>query len=181
MPMVSGSGVQSSMRQRLRTLLLLLGFCGCSLPHPAAVGFINQTHHSDANLWVIWKAAQRSIARQIDLNPLQQAVGVPSRILPGDARAVGVMPRQLIVASRTDVSSASLFIATGEARTDPTGLIACPLPCNVRYAAAYSFFENPQTTYAGSWEFDGNNFNVILQYEFENQILSSLGYDMKWR
>jgi hypothetical protein len=132
-------------------------------------------------LWVIWKSAQQSIARQIDLNPLQQALGVPSNILAGDTRALGMMPRQLIVSSRRDVSSATLFTATGETRSDPTGLIACPLPCNARYAAAYSFFDNPRTTYAGSWEFDGNNFNVILKYEFENQILSSLGYDMKWR
>jgi hypothetical protein len=92
-----------------------------------------------------------------------------------------VMPRRLIVAPRRDVSSATLFTATGESRSDPTGLIACPSPCNVRYAAAYSFFENPRTAYAGSWEFDDDNFNVILQYEFENQILSSLGYDMTWR
>jgi hypothetical protein len=169
------------MGRRLRNLLFLLALCGCSLPHPAAVGFINQTRHSDANLWLIWKAAQKSIARQIDLNPLQQALGSPAHIVAGDTRALGAMPRQLIVASRKDVSSATLFTSTGEARSDPTGLIACPLPCNVRYAAAYSFFDNPRTTYAGSWEFDGNNFNVILQYEFENQILSSLGYDMKWR
>jgi hypothetical protein len=91
------------------------------------------------------------------------------------------MPHQLIVAARRDISSAALLKATGDARPDPTGLIACPLPCNVRYAAAYSFFRNPRTDYAGSWEFDGDNFNVILEYEFENQILSALGYDMKWR
>jgi hypothetical protein len=169
------------MGRRLRNLLFLLALCGCSLPHPAAVGFINQTRHSDANLWLIWKAAQKSIARQIDLNPLQQALGSPAHIVAGDTRALGAMPRQLIVASGRDVSSATLFTTTGEARTDPTGLIACPHPCNVRYAVAYSFFENESTTYAQSWEFDGNNFNVILQYEFENQILSSLGYDMKWR
>jgi hypothetical protein len=168
------------MGQRLRILLLLLGLCGCSFPHPPAVGFINQTRHSDANLWVIWKAAQESIARQIDLNPLQPA-GASPRVLPGDPRATGVMPHRLVVAARMDVSSATLFITTGENRSDPTGLIACPSPCNVRYAAAYSFFENPRTDYAGSWEFDGNNFNVILQYEFENQILSTLGYDMNWR
>jgi hypothetical protein len=169
------------MTQRLRILLLLLALCGCSFPHPATVGFVNQTRHTDADLWIIWKAAQKSIARQIDLNPLQQAAGVPLRILPGDRRATGVMPHQLIVAARADVSSALLFTSTGEVRSDPTGLIACPSPCNVRYAAAYSFFENPRTTYASSWEFNGDNFNLILQYEFENQILSSLGYDVKWR
>ena len=91
------------------------------------------------------------------------------------------MPHQLVVAARRDVSSTALFTAAGKYRPDPTGLIACPHPCNVRYAAAYSFFNNPRTNYAASWEFEGENFNVILKYEFENQILSALGYDMKWR
>src|SRR5450755_1281305 len=179
--MVSVGRFRSFMGQRLRILLLLLGLCGCSFPHPAAVGFINQTRHGDANLSVIWRTAQKSISRQIDLNPLQQALGAPSHILPGDTRALSVMPHQLVVAPRGDVASAVLFTATGETRSDPTGLIACPLPCNVRYAAAYSFFENPRTNYASSWEFNGDNFSVILQYEFENQILSTLGYDMQWR
>jgi hypothetical protein len=36
-------------------------------------------------------------------------------------------------------------------------------------------------TYAVSWEFAGNNFSTIVQYEFENQILHTLGYNMSWR
>jgi hypothetical protein len=35
--------------------------------------------------------------------------------------------------------------------------------------------------YAGSWEFAGDNLNVILEYEFENHILIALGYVMRWR
>ena len=71
--------------------------------------------------------------------------------------------------------------ATGEQRANPTGLIACPQPCNVRYATAYSLYRPELTKYAASWEFVGDNFNVILKYEFENHILSTLGYNMTWR
>jgi DNA-binding MarR family transcriptional regulator len=66
-------------------------------------------------------------------------------------------------------------------RADPTGLITCPQPCNVRYAPTYSLDSRPMSRYAASWEFSGNNFDFLLQYEFENQILSALGYDMQWR
>jgi len=92
-----------------------------------------------------------------------------------------VVPHQPLVAARSDVSSSVLLAATGDYRADPAGLIACPHPCNVRHAPAYWFYQQPLTRYAASWEFDGDNFSVILQYEFENQILSNLGYDMKWR
>jgi hypothetical protein len=54
-------------------------------------------------------------------------------------------------------------------------------PCNVRYTTAYSVYQLEFTKYAASWEFAGDNFNVILEYEFENQILNALGYVMTWR
>jgi hypothetical protein len=74
-----------------------------------------------------------------------------------------------------------LYAAMGMQHTDPTGLIACPQPCNVHYAPAYSLYAQPATRYAASWEFSGNNFDFLMQYEFENQILNALGYDMRWR
>jgi hypothetical protein len=170
------------MVQRLCVLALTLVLTGCgALPGAPPAGFVDQTRHTDADLWAIWKTAQQSIAQQIDLNPLQPASGAPQDILPGDPRALSAMPHQLSVAGRRDVTSAALFAATGDSRADPTGLIACPQPCNVRYSPAYSFYQQPLTRYASSWEFNGDNFSVILEYEFENQILSSLGYDMKWR
>ena len=64
---------------------------------------------------------------------------------------------------------------------NPTGLIACPQPCNVSYAAAYSLYSQNVSRYAASWEFVGNNFDALVQYEFENHILQGLGYDMTWR
>jgi hypothetical protein len=170
----------------LRSILIVLSVistgCGTAPPTAAPVGFVNHTHHSDADLQAIWTTAQQGIAQSINLNPLQQSqVNVSPQILPGDPRALNVMPRQITVTSVPDVSSNILFAATGTQRPNPTGMIACPNPCNVRYSTAYSFYSPPLTNYASSWEFDGDNFTVILEYEFENQILNTLGYDMKWR
>ena len=172
------------MRQNVVTVILTVVLLGCGgSPHsPAPVGFVNQTQHSDANLQAIWAEAQQSVAQQIDLNPLQQlSKNVSPETRPGDARALSVEPHQLLVAPEPDVSSATLFAATGQERSDPTGMIACPHPCNVRYSTAYSSYQPDLTRYAESWEFEENNFSVILEYEFENHILSALGYDMTWR
>ena len=160
---------------------VLLG-CGGSSPNPVSSGFLNHTQHSDADLQAIWTEAQQSVAEKIDLNPLQRlSQNVLTDTRPGDARALRVEPDQLLVASEPDVSSAVFLAATGEQRANPTGLIACPQPCNVRYATAYSLYRPELTKYAASWEFVGDNFNVILKYEFENHILSTLGYNMTWR
>ncbi len=161
-------------------LMLALFLMGCGSQPPA--GFVNQTRHSDDALWAIWHAAQQGIAQKIDLNPVQQtAENASPQILPGDPRALSILPRQLTVASEPDVSSSTLFAATGMQRPTPTGMIACPQPCNVRYATAYSTYQPGLTKYAASWETSAANFNAILQYEFENHILFSLGYDLRWR
>ena len=163
-------------------LLLCMLFSGCGTGPDTNATFINQTQHSDAQLWSLWKAAQNNLAKQIDLNPLQrQFSNATPHILTGDARALSVAPHQVLVSSQPDVTSAALFAATGTNRADPTGLIACPQPCNVSYAAAYSLYSRSASHYAASWEFVGNNFNALVQYEFENQILKTLGYDMTWR
>jgi len=158
-------------------LTMVLVGCGGD-PGSLPVGFVNQTQHSDADLWTIWKAAQKNVATEIDLNPVQEA---PPLILPGDSRALSVEPRQLTVAPEPDVSAQLLFQETGIRRNPPTGLIACPQPCDVRFAPAYSLYHPPLVKYAASWEFAGNNFSKIVQYEFENQILYALGYDVSWR
>jgi hypothetical protein len=172
------------MGRSLRVLILIvsLGGCGGGFPNALPVGFVNQTQHSDADLWTIWKSAQQSVAQEVDLNPLERSFHqAPPDLRPGDPRALRAMPHQLRVAAVPDVSSGALFAATGVYRADPTGLISCPQPCNVHYAAAYSWYPRQLTKYAASWEFQGDNFSIILQYEFENQILNGLGYDMKWR
>ena len=130
----------------------------------------------------LWKAAQQDLSQQIDLNPLQRELyNSAPNITPGDARVWNVSLRQLVVASQADVSSPTLLAATGMIRPDPTGLIACPQPCNVHYAPAYSLYAQPSTRYAASWESSGSNFDTLVQYEFENQILHALGYDTLWR
>jgi hypothetical protein len=172
------------MKRKVVTVILtvvLLG-CGESSHSPALAGFVNQTWHSDADLQAIWAEAQQSVAQQIDLNPLQRlSTNVSPETRPGDPRALSVEPYQLLVAAEPDVSSEVLLAATGQQRSDPTGMIACPQPCNVRYSTAYSFYQPELTKYAASWEFAADNFSVILEYEFENHILNALGYDMTWR
>jgi hypothetical protein len=167
----------------LRILFLTSLLFGCSgrPTQTASVGFLNQTLHSDADLWAIWSLAQKSVASQINLNPVQQTVGnAPPDILPGDSRSLSVMPHQLNVAPQPDIAS-SVLAASGIHRPNPTGMIFCPQPCNVGYTTAYSRYEPAATVYASSWESSENSFRDILEYEFENQILFALGYDMTWR
>jgi hypothetical protein len=182
--MASAGLCQGTMKRNLFAVMVMAALLGCGgSPHsPVPVGFVNQTHHSDADLKAIWTEAQQSVAQQIDLNPLQRLSNkVTPDIRPGDPRALSVEPHQLAVTAEPDVSSRVLFANTGEQRADPTGMIVCPKPCNVRYSTAYSFYQPQLTKYAASWEFTGDNFSVILEYEFENHILSALGYDTTWR
>jgi hypothetical protein len=164
-------------------LACCLSACSSSLPRAAQpVGFVNQTRHSDHDLWAIWQVAQQSISRQVDLNPLQRTLyNAAPDLHPGDLRALRVQPHQLKVAAQPDVGSDQLLAQAGLSRPDPTGLIACPQPCNVRFAAAYSFSQQELTRYAASWEDQGDNFSNIMEYEFENQILAALGYSLRWR
>lgn len=167
---------------RVLALTVILLGCGGRSPELQAAGFINQTSHTDAALWTIWVTAQQNLASEVDLNPVQQSTAnAPPEVLPGDARALTTKPYQLLVAAEPDVSSQALFAATGIRRSAPTGMIACPHPCDVSYTTAYSRYQPSLTKFAASWEFTGSNFNAILQYEFENQILFALGYDMRWR
>jgi len=165
---------------RIVFVVMLLG-CAGNKNQSAPVGFLNQTRHSDADLWAIWSLAQKSLASQIDLNPVQQTVqNAPPDILAGDSRALSVMPHQLTVAPQPDTSSAVLS-ASGIHRANPTGMILCPQPCNVAFTTAYSRYSPAATIYAASWESSDSNFRDILEYEFENQILFALGYAMTWR
>src|SRR5437879_2524191 len=144
------------------TILLALVLAGCGVRANPPVGFVNHTQHSDAQLWTLWKAAQQRLSQQIDMNPLERVgSSVPANLLPGDPRVWNVFPRQLTVSARADVPSATLYAATGVNRPDPTGLISCPPPCNVNYAAAYSLYRGPVSRYAASWEFSANNFDAL--------------------
>lgn len=158
--------------------ILLVG-CGAGT-RGDQIGFVNQTKHSDAQLWAIWSQAQKSVAASIYLNPLQ-AGKASAEMLPGDPRAVSVNPNTLEVEPEPDIAASALVAATGIIRADPTGLIACPAPCSVSYAPAYSQYDPALVRYAASWEASESNFDYLLEYEFENQILFALGYDLRWR
>jgi len=115
----------------LRTLILtmILVGCGGGASDVLPIGFVNQTQHSVAELWTIWKSAQQSLARKVDLNPLQRSgPGALADLRPGDSRALHEAPHQIRVAAEPDVASGILFGMTGVLRTDPTGLIACRTP-----------------------------------------------------
>src|SRR5436305_5783742 len=121
--------VTSAARAIAVFLLVFSTSCGGHATLP--VGFLNQTHHTNAELQTIWKAAQQNLSQQIDINPLDQVFnGAAPHMLPGDSRVWSVSPRQLVVASQADISSMEFYAATGDQRPDPTGLIACPQPCN---------------------------------------------------
>jgi hypothetical protein len=58
------------MKRNLWVFVLGSALLGCGgLPGAPPAGFVNQTHHSDAELWTIWKAAQQTLAHEIDLTP----------------------------------------------------------------------------------------------------------------
>ena len=85
----------------LRTLILTMVLVGCGggesevLP----IGFVNRTQQSGADLWTIWKSAQQSLARKVDLNPLQRSdPGVLADMRQGDSRAFREAPHQIGVA-----------------------------------------------------------------------------------
>src|SRR5258708_27205233 len=60
---------------RGKACFCVLGFvllAGCGGRPPAPLGFVNQTRHTDARLWGIWRTAQQNLSHEVDLNPLQQ-------------------------------------------------------------------------------------------------------------
>jgi hypothetical protein len=51
------------MRRNLLVLMLGMVLAGCGgRPEAPPEGFVNQTHHSEADLWTIWKAARETLA-----------------------------------------------------------------------------------------------------------------------
>ena len=154
LPMASSSGLQASNDAKCfhgHVTVVLLGAREARTVRYLQ-DVVNQTQHSDAELQIICTEAQKSASQKIDLNPLQRpSNNVRPDTLAGDPRAWSVEPHQLLGAAVPDVSSEDLLAATGEHRSDPTGMIECPQqPCNVRYTTAYSFYQPELTKYAAS-------------------------------
>jgi hypothetical protein len=66
--LISDSDNRRAMRGPLRALafmILLLQGCGggSAGSNPTATGFINQTQHTDAELWALWNATQQNLSQ----------------------------------------------------------------------------------------------------------------------
>jgi hypothetical protein len=66
-------GLRNSMGKLTALIIGILVMTACGArpadSNPNA-GFINNPHHSDAQLESLWKAARQTLSQQIDLNPL---------------------------------------------------------------------------------------------------------------
>jgi len=168
------------------SVIAMAGCGGQPVGTASAAGFINHTQHSSAQLSALWSAAQQILSHHIDLNPLQRELyNAAPNILPGDARALGVSPHQLQVeiASRRFISGPAAGNRDGAPRSHRTDRLSSTVQHALcaSYAPAYSHYAQPATRYAASWESSESNFDALVRYEFENQILHSLGYDTTWR
>ena len=108
----------------LRTLILTMVLVGCGggASDVLPIGFVNQTQHSAAELWTIWRSAQQSLARKVDLNPLQRSdPGAIADLRPGDSRA-------LHEAHRASVDEHMLDLDVGELVGDDVRHRASPQP-----------------------------------------------------
>src|SRR2546421_7705610 len=117
----------------LRTLILTMVLVGCGggASDVLPVGFVNQTQHSVAELWTIWKNAQQNLAKNVDLNPLQRSFpGAVADIRPGDSRALRAAPHQIRVAGGPDAAFGAFFAVTSVVRTEPPRVVPCPPPGN---------------------------------------------------
>jgi hypothetical protein len=161
-------------------LLLTALLTACGVPRP--VGFLNQTAmHSDAQLMELWGQAQQDLSQGIYLNPIQHlSYGTPEDLLPGDSRALNFAPRMITVRVVPDLTSAQLLVY-GMDLPAPTGMIACPQPCDGRVGAAFSTPPKHRTHVAASRELNEADWDIVIVYEFENHILYGLGYDISWR
>jgi hypothetical protein len=141
--------------------LVLLLALGCGDP---LVGFVNRTPQSTAFLWEQWQAAQNEIAHNSTALNLSEP-STPTCFIPPDPQALTMEPHGLLVESVPD---------------DGMGEIMCPPGCDVGLTAAYSI-PGQGVFYAASLNSEATQLGYALKWEFENQILFSLGYDVKYR
>ena len=162
--------------------LIALFFCGCgavpdSSPPDATVLFINETSASNSALMQQWTTAQQNIAvKPSDMNPVTRLLvpGTPAVTIQQDPRALTVLPRGLKVVAVPDISISQLVLrdpAWGR-QSDPSGVI----DCGAKLLAHSCVDIQANTVYSAS-----SLIPQALEWEFENVILNSLGYDVSGR
>jgi len=142
---------------------------------PTSVQFVNCSGVSDAVLAQQWALAQQGLTNAPF--PLNYAGGPLS---PADKRALTVTPKHVTVVSVPDVAVSDLakfdsnWVAGKD--KDPSGVIL--LSVGLTYETCHSFaccWKKPRVYAAAS------KVPVTLAYEFQNIILSELGYDVSNR
>ena len=173
----------SDMRTKVSTLSFLLLLIGCAAVNQtantdsSAPAFINQTAAPAAVLMQQWVIAQHTISeKESDLNPVTRMLfpGTPMKIIPPDPRAMNVLPHGVKVVSVPDLPISQLSQRDGAwaSHTDPSGVFDCG--GNILAHACVDIRTN--TVYAAASLVPG-----ALEWEFENIILSCLGYDVSGR
>ncbi len=124
-----------------------------------------------------WKIAQQTIAnKESDMNPVTRLLipGTPMQSIPPDPRALGTMPKGVKVIAVPDIPVSQLVLrdpAWGR-HSDPSGVI----DCGAQLLAHACVDIQTNTVYAAS-----SLIPQALEWEFENVILNSLGYDISGR
>ena len=146
---------------------------------PSNAQFVNYTAVSDAVLAQCWKQAQQQLATQ----PFPLAGQGTSDSHAPDMRALTVQPSHVTVVPVAEVSQADLAAATGDSAwlkvASPTGTILVEADNGfLGYEAAHAVTETwrKPRVYAATSEMPN-----VLVYEFQNIILSRLGYDVSGR
>jgi hypothetical protein len=144
-----------------------------SLVIPTSAKFINCTSVSDAVLMDAWKQAQTNLGTKSF--PSDAYNGAPH---PADPRALNVQPTHVTVVSVPDTSIADLVKvdpAWGKDK-NPSGAIIVAkgqgfMEYNTCHAMTMPWVH--ARVYAAASEIP-----AVLEYEFENCIMSKLGYDV---
>jgi hypothetical protein len=141
---------------------------------PASNGIINRTNVPTATLEASWKQAATALATAPF--PLTDANG---NIHPADPRALTVQPKNVTVVSVPDVPAATIskYVQSGWT-VDPTGTF---LDANSGFLD-YSTVAGTSLLYTRPRVYGAESVlaNVCV-YEFQNIILSDLGYDVSNR
>jgi hypothetical protein len=159
---------------RKLALFLPLGLVGCG-NDPRE--FTNRTPLSQQFLYTQWEVAQTVVASTpLLLNPVQS---IPMFSTP-TKEALSIQPDGLIIEARPDLTADQILKMTGTHASDPTEELICPPGCDVKFTPAYSLL-GVGVYYARSLDADLNRLTYDLQYEFENQILFRLAYNVNER